>query len=85
MTFAITRIAHTFTLPGNQYIKIAPGVIMSNLKVETRTTEDVKYNAAIDGFESLLLAMAGAGFPMDTNEMKEAVETAIDAIAHNCS
>ncbi len=70
---------HTFTV-GAEYITVAPGHLVSNLKSDE--PEDVEYNAAIDGLESLLLAMATAGLPMDKPEMQEAVEIAVEAIAN---
>ena len=40
------------------------------------------YNAAIDGLESLILAQACAGVPLD-KKFDEAVETAISSIANH--
>jgi hypothetical protein len=44
---------------------------------------DVEYNAAIDGLESLILAMHCAGMDIANNKMAEAIQTAVDAIANN--
>ena len=70
---------HVFAFPGDQFIKVAPGSITSNMK----SRADTKYNAAIDGLESLLLAMATTGIPMNTPQMNEAVQTAVEAIANH--
>jgi hypothetical protein len=72
---------HVFAFPGDQFIKVAPGSIASNMKFKSRAA--AKYNAAIDGLESLLLAMATAGIPMNTPQMNKAVQTAVEAIANH--
>ena len=43
----------------------------------------MQYNSAIDGLESLLLAMACQNTPVDTPEMIIAIETALQAIDSN--
>lgn len=42
-----------------------------------------EYNNAIDGLESLLLALHCAGVDIGTSQYKEAIETAVEAIANN--
>lgn len=42
----------------------------------------LQWNAAIDGVESLILALVCAGVPVD-DKFKVAVQTALDAIANN--
>lgn len=53
--------------------------------VSTTFGEDgeTEYNAAIDGIESLLLALAIAGVDIETAQFREAIETAIEACANN--
>ena len=71
----------TFNLPGNQFITVTPSGVESNLK--TGLPDDVEADAAVDGLEALLLAMAGQGIPLDTPAMHRAVESAAEAIANN--
>ncbi len=58
------------------------GAISSNLKVED-SPEDMEYNAAIDGLESLILAHACAGVDVASKKYVEGIETALDAILNN--
>ena len=65
--------------------------IISNLKQKVPDaaaskgcTDILEYNAAIDGVESLVLALVSAR--VEVNEpFREAVQTALDAIANNFS
>lgn len=41
------------------------------------------HNDELNGMESLLLAMACEGIDLDTDQMKRAIETTIDAIGNN--
>jgi hypothetical protein len=45
--------------------------------------EDNLYNAAVDGVESLVLALACAGVDIERPQIKTAVQTAVDAIGDN--
>jgi len=56
------------------------GRIQSDLKDNNRRS---CYNAAIDGFESFLLALACEGYDVTDTKFKDAVQTAIDAIGNN--
>lgn len=75
--------AAVFEFPGGGCIEVYPGRLEShNLKVDVDEDHfSAVYNAAIDGIESLLLAMASAGIPMDTPQMKEAVSTAVATVS----
>jgi hypothetical protein len=44
---------------------------------------DVEYEAAIDGFESLILGLACAGVDISTEQFREGVVSAVDAIGNN--
>jgi len=46
-------------------------------------TGRLQYNAAIDGIESLLLAMACIGVDLNDLKIIEAIETAVDACSNN--
>ena len=59
-------------------------VIPDDLK-ERWDSDATAYNAAIDGVQSLLLAMYAAGIRMDTPEMVEAINVAIESIGNNVS
>lgn len=67
------------------YITVHLGKIVSvNLKVEQSAEEtDRIWNAAIDGLESMLLSMHTAGIDLDTSEMRDSVQTTLDAIANH--
>lgn len=69
----------TYKLGPILYVTVEPGGLTSNLK---NFGEGKAYEAAIDGMEALLLAMATAGVLMDTPQMREAVLTAYDAITN---
>jgi hypothetical protein len=45
--------------------------------------DDNGFRAAMDGVESLLLAMYSAGINLNTPEIAEAIDTAISAIENN--
>lgn len=53
------------------------GVITSNLK---DADNDVNYNNAIDGIESLILAHACAGVDIESNAYVEGINSCIDAL-----
>lgn len=63
------------------------GSISSNFRQDSIPSnisdEDIEYNAAVDGIESLLLAMACEGIPLDTPHMKRAIWTALESAANN--
>jgi hypothetical protein len=58
------------------------GTITSNLKDDSGE-DAAAYDAAIDGLESLLLALACQGVDVTTPDFREAVQTALGAIANN--
>lgn len=74
----------TLYIPGGQLIELkvagASGQITSNLHDKTAGR---KYNAAINGLESLVLAQACAGIDVETPEYMEALTTALDAIENS--
>jgi len=71
--------------------KAGHAVLSSNLKMTDDEASDIEplilteFNAAIDGVESLLLALFAEGVINDANEnsVTAAVEAAIDAILNN--
>ena len=64
--------------------EVSPGgSIESNLKVYDPDENTDEYNAAIDGMESTILAMACAGFNVESPAFKEAILTTLDAIENN--
>ena len=52
-------------------------------RVHVSTHQAHDYNNAIDGLEALLLALHCAGVDIGTPQYKEAIETAVEAIANN--
>ena len=58
------------------------GAITSSLKDDS---ESSYYNDAIDGMESLLLALACAGVGIESPAVHEAIETAVDAISNHAT
>jgi len=75
----------------NEFITIAPGIVISNLKQpipcgRRETAEAViEYNAAIDGLESLLLALATEGQDVSSPAFQRAVITAMEKISEELS
>jgi hypothetical protein len=59
------------------------GTITSDLKEAGEDTEGVRFNAAIEGLESLILAHACAGIDVQSPGYVEGIETAIEAIGNN--
>lgn len=60
------------------------GTVLSNLKVNDPEEDTSEYNAAIDGMESLILALACTGqFNLKSPAFKEAIVTTLDAIENN--
>jgi hypothetical protein len=59
-------------------------LLQSGSLISTIDTGDNElYQAAIDGMESLLLALYSAGIDCSTTAVREAVETAFEAIGNN--
>ena len=56
------------------------GSIISDLHIDPN---DIAYESAIDGLESLILAHACSGINTKTSAYLEGIETAVEAIAHN--
>jgi hypothetical protein len=61
------------------------GSIVSDLRAAGKTVADRRYNAAIDGLESLILAHACAGVDVQSPAYIEGIETAVEAIANHVS
>lgn len=61
------------------------GRLTSNCGVKSKrlTRGDKLFNAAIDGVESLILALACAGVNIEAPEIVEAVGTALEAVGNN--
>lgn len=70
----------TFNFPGDEFIRVKPGSLQSNLK--SGEPEDEAYDAAVDGVETLLLALASEGVDLSTEKYRVAVETAIETIGN---
>ena len=68
-------------LNSKEFISIICGTVCS---VESNINKGKgKYGAAIDGLESLLLALASEGVDLGTPQVETAVKSAIEAIANN--
>jgi hypothetical protein len=50
---------------------------------EEQVAGRLKYNGALDGMESLILALGAAGVDIESPAFQEAVETALNAIGNN--
>ena len=61
-------------------IKDGSGGLMSTLKSEEESEE---YNSAIDGMESLILAMACKGFNIESREFVECVKETVEHICNH--
>jgi hypothetical protein len=60
------------------------GSVESDLHVATNEEGDEEFNAAMDGIESLLLALACTGqYDMTSPPFLEALETAVEQCANN--
>lgn len=59
------------------------GAITSDLKSAAPNAGEARFNAAIDGLESLILAHACAGVDVESPAYVEGIETAIEAITNN--
>ena len=62
---------------GAHKITITERTIRSNIK--TGDPNDMEFDAAVDGIESLLLAMACEGVDLSSQAVQRAVETALTA------
>jgi hypothetical protein len=69
-------------LTGKEFISIVSGPICS---VESNIKGKGHYGAAIDGLESLLLALAAEGVDLGTPQVENAVKNAVESIANNLS
>jgi len=79
-----TKASHhpvTFDLGNGEFIRISEGVLHSNLKHDGDGME--AYNAAIDGMEGTLLALACVGVTLDTLKVQEAVGIALEGICNH--
>lgn len=71
-----------FEFPGGQTLTVAPGLIHSSLRNQDASShEEVEYNAAIYGFEALVLALATAGVDMGAPRIRLAIQTAVESIS----
>jgi len=59
------------------------GTITSDLRGTGDVIESLRYNAAIDSLESLILAHACAGIDVESLAYVEGIETAVEAIANH--
>lgn len=59
------------------------GTITSDLGVEAKDPADEKYNAAMDGIESMVLGHAIAGIDIESPAYIEGIETAVQSCANN--
>ncbi len=57
-------------------------ITSTGLRDEAAPFDDA-FDCCLDGIESLLLALYGAGVDLSTSEHHQAVETAIDALLNN--
>jgi hypothetical protein len=67
-------------LQGNK-ITLQGNRISSDLR--SSDPADIEFNAAIDGIESLSLAMHCEGVDLSTPAMREAIETTMEAVGNN--
>ena len=56
--------------------------IQANLEVLEEFVQQHRYEACVDGVESLLLALACAGVDVESKQFKAGLESALDAIAN---
>lgn len=56
---------------------------ISSIMKNTDDEDDIEYNAAIDGIESLILAHACAGVDIESAAYIEGIQTAVEACANN--
>jgi hypothetical protein len=61
----------------------SPIAITQSLKERGRHAGMTRYNAMIDGIESLVLSAWGAGIDVTTLQFKAAIEGALDAIGNH--
>ena len=62
---------------------MAGSLATAGLKVPVMDQEDLEFNAAIDGVESLLLQMATVGIDIESEPMKRAIEEALQGICNH--
>lgn len=75
----------TIWLNTQEYIVLNGNTLRSNLKEHYLTGREKpnKLNAAIDGMESLILALHSAGYDVEAKSFVDAILTAHDAICEN--
>ncbi len=59
------------------------GTITSELKETEKDAAGMRFNAAMNGLESLILAHACAGIDVQSPAYVEGIETAVEAISNN--
>ncbi len=59
------------------------GTIQSDLKDGDGDDPNPEYDAAVDGFEAFLLALACEGVDVTTPEFQRAIDTVVDGIVTN--
>jgi hypothetical protein len=68
---------------GSNPISYVNGSIETSLKITNEEDEkESLYNAAINGFESFLLALAVAGVDVLSLEIQESIKTTLDSISN---
>ena len=68
---------------GDSQKELDRGTITSDLKQPARDADDTRFNAVVDGLESLILAHACAGVDVESAAYIEGIETAVEAIGNN--
>lgn len=74
--------AVTFKISDVEEIKIIGSALQSTVDKGEDDEENAEYAAAVDGIESLLLALSCAGVDMSSKEFKDAVGVAFETIAN---
>jgi hypothetical protein len=82
----MSEVNHTIRFGAHRieiYSDGVSGSIQTNLQTDHNEEGDEFYNAAMDGIESLLLALACEGIDVSTDKFKNAIEDAVEACANN--
>ena len=74
-----------FVFSATERLSVSPGRLESTLQSYDEKTvfDQLAFEASIDGFEALILALATAGVDLSTPQMRAAVHTAYEAICEN--
>lgn len=68
------------TISDNETIEVMPGSLRSTVD---RGPKNRPYNGAVEGVESLILALASEGIDMRSPKIHKAVKTTFEALANN--